>query len=50
MPHVANPTSFYSVTASGIDAGDVPAVADIETQLEGTKNAVFAKYAFGVQR
>ena len=33
-----------------IDAGDVPAVADIETRLEGTKNAVFAKYAFGVQR
>jgi hypothetical protein len=33
-----------------IDAADVPAVADIETQLEGTRNAVFAKYAFGVQR
>jgi hypothetical protein len=33
-----------------IDAGDVPAVADIETQLEGTRNAVFAVYAFGVQR
>jgi len=23
----------------------VPAIADIETQLEGTRNAVFAKYA-----
>jgi hypothetical protein len=31
-------------------AGDVPAAADIETRLEGTKNAVFAKYAFGVRR
>lgn len=25
-----------------IDAGAVPAVADIETQLDGTRNAVFA--------
>jgi len=30
--------------------GDVPAVADIETQLEGTENAAFARYAFGVRR
>jgi hypothetical protein len=57
-----NRTNFYSVTASGnskgameyvnalIDAGNVPAVAGIETQLEGTKNAMFAKYAFGVRR
>lgn len=35
---------------ASIDAGDVPAVADIETQLEDTRNAVFAKYAVGVQR
>jgi hypothetical protein len=31
-------------------AGNRPAVADIETQLEGTRNAVFAKCAFGGQR
>lgn len=33
-----------------IEAGGVPAVAGIETQLKGTTNAVFAKYAVGVQR
>ena len=33
-----------------IDAGDVSAVADVGTQLKGTKNAMFAKYAFGVRR
>jgi len=31
-------------------AHDVPAVADIQTQPEGTKNTLFAKYAFGGQR
>jgi hypothetical protein len=31
-------------------AREVPAVADIETRLKDMKNAVFAKYAFGVRR
>lgn len=33
-----------------VDTYDMPAVADIETRLKGTKNAVFANYAFGVPR
>ncbi|WP_162907995.1 hypothetical protein [Allorhizocola rhizosphaerae] len=33
-----------------VGAGDLPAVADIDTRLEGTKKAVLARYAFGVQR
>ncbi len=58
--HCGNPINFYSVTASGhsddeyvnalVGAGDLPAVADIDTRLEGTKKAVLARYAFGVQR
>lgn len=62
--HRGNPTNLHPVPASGnstgaieclrqqmtIDAGDVPGVADIETRLKATKNAVFAKHAFGVQR
>ena len=55
--HRGNPTNFCSVTASGNCKGAIECLrqelandAGIEAQLEGTKNAVFAKYAFGGQR
>lgn len=63
---VGKPTNFYSVTGSGkvqrrnrvrgaedalTDAGDTcPPSPTSKTRPEGTRNTVYAKYAFGVRR